>query len=242
MRKLIADKVLSVDNLNVNLENHQIIENINFELNREDSLALIGPNGSGKTVLLKALLGLIPYEGNIIWSKKSRIGYVPQKINADRHLPLTLFNLLTAKAHLLKTNVKEIDKLVATVNIDPSYLHLPVGHLSGGQFQKGLIAFALLGHPNVLLFDEPTASLDQSSEEHIYELLNRLQNLYRLTIVIVSHDLSLVYRYATKVLCVNKTQQCFGLPQKVLTHKVLTGIYGPSHKYYSHYHHKKDES
>jgi ABC-type Mn2+/Zn2+ transport system ATPase subunit len=83
-------------------------------------------------------------------------------------------------------------------------LEAPVGHLSGGQFQRGLIGFAIIGKPNVLLLDEPTASIDEPGEEHIYELIHRLQDQYDLAVIVVTHDLSFVYRYATKMLCLNK--------------------------------------
>lgn len=92
-------------------------------------------------------------------------------------------------------------------------MHTPVGHLSGGQFQRGLIAFALIGQPSVLLLDEPTASIDEPGEEHIYELIHRLQDQYGLASIMVSHDLSFVFRYATKVLCLNRGIICVGTPQ-----------------------------
>ena len=89
-----------------------------------------------------------------------------------------------------------------------------MGTLSGGQFQRVLIAFALLGHPNVLLFDEPTASLDELTEERIYELVHQLQTQRGITLILVSHDLSVVYRYANRVLCLSKGEVCMGPPRK----------------------------
>jgi ABC-type Mn2+/Zn2+ transport system ATPase subunit len=115
-------------------------------------------------------------------------------------------------------------------------LEIPVGHLSGGQFQRGLIGFALIGNPNVLLLDEPTASIDEPGEEHIYELIHRLQDQYNLAVITVSHDLSFVYRYATKVLCLNRRSVCMGAPREALTPEVLEQLYGPSHGYYQHCH------
>jgi len=96
-------------------------------------------------------------------------------------------------------------------------LNASIGVISGGQFQKALIAFALLGEPSVLLFDEPTASLDELAEERVYELVERLQQEQHLTVLLVSHDLSIVYRAANKVLCVSKDKVCFGPPREVLT-------------------------
>jgi zinc transport system ATP-binding protein len=111
----------------------------------------------------------------------------------------------------------------------------PIGHLSGGQFQKALICFSLLGKPNVLLFDEPTASLDQLAEERIYELLDELQQKQKISVLVVSHDLSIVYRYATKVLCLNRTKFCFGRPEN-LQPELLEKVYGSPLKHYQHDH------
>ena len=100
--------------------------------------------------------------------------------------------------------------------------------------QRALIAFALLGKPNVILFDEPTASLDQLTEERIYELIHELQEKLHITAILVSHDLSVVYRYANKVLCLNKEAICFGTPQEALDPKVLEKLYTSPHKFYHH--------
>jgi len=116
-------------------------------------------------------------------------------------------------------------------------LETPVGHLSGGQFQRGLIGFALIGEPNVLLLDEPTASVDEPGEEHIYELIHRLQEERNLASIMVSHDLSFVFRYATTVLCLNRQQVCFGAPRETLSHDMLEKLYGESVGFYDHDHH-----
>jgi zinc transport system ATP-binding protein len=232
-------KTLSVKNLNVNLGGQNIIDDLSFDIETGENLAIIGPNGSGKTVLLRALLGSVPYAGEISWAADTRIGYVPQKIDADRHLPINLKNLLHAKAGVL--GVKNFhDKMAAEeVGLPASSLVIPIGHLSGGQFQRALIAFALLGHPSVLLLDEPTASIDVAGEEQVYELLHRLQGKYDITLIVVSHDLSFVYKYANKVLCLNKAGLCFGAPEETLNNQILEKLYGP-HKYFHHYHHKEN--
>ncbi len=228
--------VLTVKKLNVTFEDNLVLGDVSFTLAKGESLAIIGPNGSGKSVLIKSLLGLLPYKGEIAWAKDIRIGYVPQKIDADRHLPITLTNLLEAKARVLGIQKEEVLETCKTVGLTPQALQTPVGHLSGGQFQKGLIALALLGNPQVIILDEPTASLDQSSEEHVYELIHRLQGQYHLTVIIVSHDLSMVYHKTHKVLCLNKQMLCFGEPQKVLDPKNLKQAFGAPMDYYDHLH------
>lgn len=229
-------KILTIENLTVRFDEDIIIKDIGFELNAGDNLAVIGPNGSGKTVLLKTLLGMFSYQGTITWAPNVKIGYVPQKIEADKHLPLTFSNLFDAKAEALKLPASEIRSTTEAVGLSGEILRIPVGHLSGGQFQKSLIAFALLGRPTILLLDEPTASIDQPGEEQMYELVHRLQKKYNLTVILVSHDLSFVYRYATKVFCLNKQGVCFGAPRDVLDQKTLDKLYGSTKKYYEHKH------
>ncbi len=228
--------LLTVKNLSVQIEQKTIIEDLSFELTPRERLSVLGPNGAGKTVLLKALLKLVPYAGEIIWDAKVRIGYVPQKIDADVHLPLTFNDLFAAKCQTLRMSSKEIDQVSASVGLTRDIMETPVGHVSGGQFQRGLIGFALLGGPNVLLLDEPTASIDEPGEEHIYELIHRLQDQYGLASIMVSHDLSFVFRYATKVLCVNRRSLCLGTPREALAPDVLKQLYGEPYSYYQHDH------
>jgi zinc transport system ATP-binding protein len=229
--------LLTVKNLSVNLEDRSVVEDLSFELESGERLSILGPNGAGKTVLLKALLNLLPYQGAVVWSPGVRIGYVPQKIDADTHLPLTFTDLFRAKCATLKIPFNQVADINQTVGLTLQMLATPVGHLSGGQFQRALIAFSLIGNPNVLLMDEPTASVDEPGEEHIYELINRLQRQHQLASIMVSHDLSFVFRYATKVLCLNKQQVCFGSPTEALSTDVLTKLYGESVGFYEHHHH-----
>ncbi len=226
--------ILSVKELSVSLGDQTIIKNISFDLEQGESLAIVGPNGSGKTILLKTLLGLIPYQGTIKWNEKARIGYVPQKIDADRHLPINLNDLLEAKADIRRLPKKNITETLNAVDLPSETIRTPIGHLSGGQFQKALIAFALLGDPNVILFDEPTASLDELSEEHIYDLLNDLRKTRGISIVLVSHDLSVIPHVADTVLCLNKYAVCYGPPKEVLTQATFDKMYSPSHKFVQH--------
>jgi zinc transport system ATP-binding protein len=230
------ENILSVQDLNVVFGDRVVIRGLSFDVRQGDSLAIIGPNGAGKTVLLKALLRLIPFEGSIHWSATSRVGYVPQKISADRGMPLSVCDLLKAKARFLKLSLQEVESVAASVGLSGEVLSSSVGILSGGQFQKALIAFALLGNPNVLLFDEPTASLDELAEERVYELVGRLRHERGLTVILVSHDLSIVYQSADQVLCLSKDRSCVGSPQEVLTPETLESLYSAPPKYYRHQH------
>lgn len=231
----VAENVLlAVRNLTVAFGERIVIRDLSFDVRGGDTLAIIGPNGSGKTVLLKALLGLTPYTGQIEWASGVRLGYVPQKIAADRQLPLLVRNLLEVKARLLRLSQQDVRDTAELVGLSPEVLNTSIGVVSGGQFQKVLIAMALIGKPNVLLFDEPTASLDELEEERVYELLSNLQRSQRLTILLVSHDLSIVHRSANLVLCLSKGKACIGSPDKVLTQEVLEAAYSAPLQYYRH--------
>ena len=229
-------RILEVENLNVSLGGLPILEDLTFDVEEGDALTIIGPNGSGKTVLLKTLLGLIPYQGKIAWGKDIKIGYLPQTLFLDQSLPLTLKEFLMSKINVSKDAPSHLEEILNLVRLPSATLNTPLGKLSGGQLQRALIAFALIGNPNVLLLDEPTASIDPPSEEQIYDTIHNLQDAKDLTVMIVSHDLSLVYRYATKVLCLNKQQICFGPPEETLTTERLEELYGAPHKYYHHLH------
>lgn len=228
--------LLEARDLNVQFGENHVIQNVGFTLDRGESLAILGPNGAGKTVLLKLLLGLVPFEGSVRWEPNVRIGYVPQKIEADRHIPLTVWNLLEAKARVIGADRREISDIAKSVGITQHTLHAQLGHVSGGQFQRVLIAFALLGKPDIVLFDEPTASIDERGEEQVYEVIHRLQDDYGIAVIVVSHDLSFVYRYATSVLCLNRYGICFGHPDEVLTPEKLSELYGTPFGFYHHIH------
>lgn len=231
---VMKDSLLSVRDLRVAFGSRVVLRDLSFDVYSGDCLAIIGPNGSGKTVLLRALQRLISYEGEIDWSPQAHLGYVPQSLAADRQVPLRVRELLAAKARFLHLADEEMEQVSSELSLSREFVNTALGTLSGGQFQKVLIAFALLGRPNVLLFDEPTASLDELNEERIYELLGELHRRKGITLLVVSHDLSVVYRYASRVLCLSKGEPCMGSPKEILTPEMLEQVYGAPPKFYGH--------
>lgn len=237
--------LLKVDDLNVSFDSDKVIKNLSFSVNRGDVMAIVGPNGAGKSVLFRALLNLIPYSGKIEWRKDLKISYVPQKFSIDREMPLSAREFLEFK----KKNISEITNALKMVGIgaehkrDPEHqlrhinshvLKQRLGWLSGGELQRVLIAWALLDNPDVLLFDEPTSGIDVGGEETIYNLLKKLHTEHNLTILLISHDLNIVYKYANNVLCLNKEKICFGLPKDVLDPSALLKLYGGEAGFYEH--------
>jgi zinc transport system ATP-binding protein len=218
--------ILEARALAVRVNDRLLVRDIDLTVDRGDAVLVLGPNGAGKTVLLKALLGILPHEGSLAWAPPGvRIGYLPQRVNVDAHLPLCGRNLLEAKAAILNLDRGDIESALNRAGVAWSSIDHPLGHLSGGQFQKVLIAFALLGGPEVLMLDEPTTGLDEPSAEHIYDLARRLRE-EGVTVILVSHDLGLAYHFATKVLCLNTTPVCFGAPDEALTRGTLEALYG----------------
>jgi len=225
---------LEVAHLTVAFGKTRVIEDLSFEVEAGSSLAIIGPNGSGKTVLVKALIGSLPFEGAIRWPPGTRIGYVPQKLDIERDLPLTGLDLLRAKARVSGTSGSEVTRVLGLVELGAETAGRPIGTLSGGQFQRLLLGFALMGNPSVLLFDEPTAGVDEPGEEGIYSLFRRLQQEQGLTLLLISHELSLVYRFADKVLCLSRRRAWIGPPLAILTPERLQEAYGTPMKFHVH--------
>lgn len=229
------NEVLSVRDLTVKIRNEKIVDGLSFEVNRGDVLAIIGPNGAGKTTLFRALLGIIPSEGEIKWRPGIKIGYVPQRMEIETDVPLTVFEFLKLRGSKNFTKAKAVEAL-KKVSLSPEILNQGFGEISVGQRQRILIAWSLLGEPDILLFDEPTADIDIKGQESIYQLLYHLQDKFELTIILISHDLSIVYKYAEKVLCLNRRQVCFGVPEDALKPERIKELYAGERGYYQHKH------
>jgi zinc transport system ATP-binding protein len=234
------ETILNVSDCSVVLDNETLLSGVSFTLRQGEALAVIGPNGAGKTLLFKALLGLVPFSGTIAWQPGLRIGYVPQKFPVDRTAPLTVREFFLLKARRFwrpdQTFLNHLSHELALVGLSQEMLKRPVGDLSGGQLQRLLIGWAMLDHPEVILFDEPTAGIDVGFEETVYQLLQRVQKERSTTILLISHEINIVYRYADQVLCLNREMLCHGKPHEVLNPEDLTRLFGGG----SFYEHHKD--
>ena len=227
MKKLM----LKVEKLRVVLDGETIIKDLSFEVKEGDVITILGPNGAGKTVLLKTLLGIFPYQGKIKWNPKARIGYVPQRLPFIKNFPMSVEEFFGLKG----ISKEDTIKLLNSVGLK-GMLKKCIGELSSGQFQRVLVAWALAKNPNVLLFDEPTTGIDVRGEETIYSLLARMKKKKKLTMLLVTHDLSVVYKFSNYVICLNKYPICRGPPRKILTPKMLERLYGEEVKFYTHKH------
>lgn len=241
---VMTDEMLTVKDLSVIKNGHTILNNVNFNIDVGDTLAIIGPNGAGKTTLFKAILGLIDYTGTVKWKDGVKIGYVPQKLYVENDLPLTTREFLNLKDNSF-TNIKKAlfsvglnDRDQYTDNFEKHILNSRMGDLSGGELQRVLIAWSLLGNPSVLLFDEPTSGVDVVGEKTVYAMLDFLKQKHNLTILLISHELDIVEKHTNKVLCLNKENVCFGPPGSIMSKEIIDKLFGEEvHLYKHHKHH-----
>jgi len=229
----MRDIILKVKNLNVELEGEKILEDLSFKIEKGEMLVILGPNGAGKTVLLKTLLGFLPYRGKIEWKRDVKIGYVPQRLAMKKEIPLTVKEFFKLKKEFSEKELKEI---LNWMQIEKGILFRQIGEISSGQFQRILVAFVLSGNPDVLLFDEPMEGIDLRGQEAIYNLLEKLNKEKRLTMIMVSHDLNVVFKFAKKILCLNKKMFCYGSPKELITPNSISKLYGQKVKFYDHLH------
>ena len=214
-----SNNMLVVSGLSVTSQNKRILEDINFKVKKGTSLAVVGPNGGGKTTLFRALLNLVPYTGTIKWNDEVRIGYVPQSL-VSTDLPISVEEFLRFKC---KT---DFDTCIKSVGLEKDILRQTLGSLSGGELQRVLIAWAIVDNPTVLLFDEPTSGVDIGAEEPIYDKVNNLKKEVGITLFLISHNMHVVMHYADYVLALNKRVLFFG-DRNSLTHsQLLSIIYG----------------
>lgn len=232
-------KILEVKNLSVKYDGKEVLSNISFSAEEGKTIALIGPNGAGKSTLFKAILGLVDYEGRIIWHKKPEIGFVPQRFDFDKSIPMTVKEFLLL--HIKKSNFwfpsetscKELKNALGHVGAE-RILNKKIGDISSGEFQRALVARAILGRPNILLFDEPTADIDIEGEMKIYPLLKHLSSELGFSLILISHDLNVVYQFSDQVICLNKQMMCIGEPKLTLTADQLNKLYGEGVGFYAH--------
>ncbi len=209
-----ASPALEVRDLNVALGGRTILSHIDLSIPRGELVALIGPNGAGKTTLLRCCLGLLPADsGEIRLLGESdlrralpRVGYVPQRLALDTGLALNVREFLALRRSNTRNwfwrSARDLDADLPSVATElgvGGLLDKPVGSLSGGQLQRALITFSLLSRPEILFLDEPTEGVDAPGEKTFYEIISDIHRAHQLTVVLVSHDLSMVHRHASWV-------------------------------------------
>ena len=234
----MVENIITVKDLSVQFGSNTAIDNVSFNVAHGDIAMIIGPNGCGKSTLVKAMLGLVPYKGEVrILGEKTKdvlsdVAYVPQTFSFDKTFPITVEEFLKLSP---KANEARIAKALDEVGMD-KYRLRQLGKLSGGQLQRVLIASAILQFPKVLFLDEPTSGIDQEGIKEFYEVISHLNKNHDVTIVMVSHEVNVVYSFAKTVICLNKDVVCFGKPKEVLSKEVFVKLYGAQSEFNIHTH------
>ena len=212
----MSTPIVEISNVTFAYNGETVLRDVSFDIRDGDFIAMIGPNGGGKTTLLKLILGLLkPDRGAIrVMGQSARkaspsIGYVPQDVNINRRFPITAMDVVLmgkldpGTRWARKTASNRQEALAAMDRLDmAAYADKRIGELSGGQRQRVFIARALVTQPKLLLLDEPTASIDTRGQAEFYTLLKELNS--EITIMVVSHDLLVISRFLTSVACVNQ--------------------------------------
>ncbi|NTW61766.1 metal ABC transporter ATP-binding protein [Candidatus Saccharibacteria bacterium] len=245
-----SKNIIEIDNVSFGYGgNEKVIENVSFNIHLGDYVGLIGPNGGGKSTILKIILGLLrPQKGEVrLFGKKlnefndwSKIGYVPQKAtNFDAKFPVTVAEVVAmGRPKLFRPfgiESKE-DKTIIKKALDDvemwAYRDRLLGDLSGGQQQRVFIARALAGEPEVIFLDEPTTGVDAKTQEKFYLFLRKLNRENDLTLILVSHDINVVASEATEVIFLNKHLTYFDDPKKFASDKNLKKLFGENLKFF----------
>ncbi len=202
-----------------------LVRHVDITVRRGEIVTVIGPNGSGKSTSAKALLGLIDVdEGAATIAKGVRVGYVPQSISIDWTLPLTVARLLTLTARHSKA---EIAATLAQVGL-PDMADAPVQTLSGGEFQRALLARAIIRKPDLLVLDEPVQGVDFTGQIALYKLIRDIRDRLNCGVLLISHDLHIVMAETDTVVCLNGHVCCSGTPKLVAEDPEYRRLFGPA--------------
>lgn len=233
MRQLThSETIIELDKVCFSYTNNEVIKNVSLEIHKGDYVGIVGPNGGGKTTLLKLMLGILkPLDGKVkLFGKELadfkewyKIGYVPQKTYVEMNLPITVEEMVSmgryGKIGLFKFPKKE-DKekvILALKQVDMlMYRNRLISDLSGGQQQRVFIARALSSEPEIIFLDEPTVGVDIKTQKQFYELLRKLNRELNLTLVLVTHELDVVAHEASELGYINRTLEYYGDPEEFL--------------------------
>lgn len=252
----MADKnrIVEIKNLSTGYNGNRVLSNVNLNIYEHDFIGVIGPNGGGKTTLVKAILGLLkPWSGSIninpSISGSGGIGYLPQSNNIDKKFPISVRDVvlsgLVRKQRIFnrftKKEKEQTDQIMTEMGIEALF-NKPIGELSGGQLQRVFLARSVISKPSLLILDEPNTYVDNNFEGELYEKLGKLNEA--MAIVIVSHDIGMISSYVKTIACINRELhyhesniisqeqlQSYNCPIKLLTHGEIPHTVLGQHKH-----------
>ena len=238
---------IKIKHIGVRIGTEEILKDVNLHIHCGNLTAVIGRNGAGKSTLLKAILGEVPHEGEILftdlrkagWNQESkeernglRVGYVPQSLSIDKNTPVSVYDLLAGyisrrplffwKSRRTEEQIREQLSMFQAEDL----LDKAICDLSGGELQRVLLALATMPPPNLLVLDEPAAGIDQKGIASLYEILRWIKEEYDMAVILVSHDLEYVKKYADQVVLLDKTVRIQGTAKKVFESEVYAEVFG----------------
>ncbi len=243
----MIQEALSISNLTVTYPSrrHPAIEDIFFTVAPGTITMLIGPNGSGKSTVMRAVLDLVAYEGEVrilgkpLHEVYREVGYVPQRFSFDEKFPITVDEFLNVSVSHYIPDRKQLRESIHRALGEVGALGFrtqKLSALSGGQLQRVILARAIAHRPKLLLLDEPESGIDVGGEQTFYDLVQRLVKEEQMAVLVASHELDIVYTYANQVICINKRMFCSGVPREVLNQEMFMDLYGRHLRFYGHEH------
>ena len=241
MKKIIKPcglHCIKIKNLGVKIGEQVILEDINLHIHCGTLTAIIGKNGAGKSTLIRAILDDIPHEGEIEFKdcengqmQKLKIGYVPQYLNLEKHTPVSVYDMIASyqsgspvffrKSRKLYEEIKEGLRVFEAEEL----IDKQVCNLSGGELQRVLLSMAVMDEPNLLLLDEPVSGIDQNGMELFYKRIEYLKEHFDLAVILISHDLDYVKKYADHVVLLDEKILAQGTPKEVYESKSFRGVF-----------------
>ena len=232
--------LISAEGIGVQYGARRVLQHMNFSIDVGEVVTIVGPNGAGKSVFLRVLIGAEqPSEGRVNRTHGLAIGYVPQRLSIGQTMPMNVARFLALSS---SQNASQNQAMLARVGI-PDRAKEQMASLSGGEFQRVLLAHALLGEPQVLILDEPTQGLDQPAVAAFYRLIEEVRDERGCAILMVSHDLNVVMRRSDRVICLNGHICCEGTPSDVSLAPEYQALFGVDNEgALALYHHEHDHT
>ncbi len=241
-------RLVTINGLSVQHGSHQALANVALTIDKGEIVTIVGPNGSGKSTLLRCIIGALkPDSGTILKAAGMRIGYVPQKLAIDATMPLTAARFLSLPK---RRSAADIQVALQQVGAD-GLQDRPMAGLSGGQFQRVLLARALMDKPDLLILDEPTTGLDQPGSADLYRQIEQVRQDTGAAVLMVSHELHVVMSASDRVICLNGHVCCHGTPEIVASAPEYRALFGTGthgalalyrHEHDHHHHHDHDDA
>ena len=222
---MLPEKILlKLNKIDLRIGSRQLLQQVSLDLCAGEILTIIGPNGAGKTTLLRVAMGLQPpTSGDVFLLPNLRIGYLPQKLYIDPTFPLSVKRFMAMNRSPESASTEELLNEVGAAHV----LNSPLQNLSGGEFQRVLLARALCRRPEILVLDEPLQGVDAHGQMELYQLIAQIRDSYGCAILMVSHDLHLVMASTDRVLCLNRHVRCSGSPEAVSSDPAFLELFDP---------------